>query len=189
MTTLQPCAYCGAPIEPGASYCSRCGQPVIAAPALPRRRLPLIPLLGGMAVVGVCLCVVIAASVWLWHSNQIAESGTPGPVTSAPAADNAVEVDEATRQHLEESVGRLEAAFRAGDIEAVMNLTHPAMRDSYMPIFEAHRDELKRVADLLATRRLVAATYAIAEYEVTENGRTFSVTFEPWGETWYLSSL
>ena len=63
------------------------------------------------------------------------------------------------------------------------------MQSSYLLIFEAHRDELERVADLLATRRLVAATYDIAEYEVTENGRTFTVTFEPWGETWYLSSL
>ncbi|MCZ7601058.1 MAG: hypothetical protein M5U09_29490 [Gammaproteobacteria bacterium] len=115
----------------------------------------MIPLLAGMAVVSLCLCVIVVAGVWMWRNNQIAESGTPGPVTTAPATDNAVEVDEATQQRLEASVGRLEAAFRAGDIEAVMNLTHPAVQDSHMPIFEAHRDELKRVADLLATRRLV----------------------------------
>lgn len=138
---------------------------------------------------GLCLCAVAVVGVWMWRSNQITESGTLGMVTTTPAAAGAVEVDEATQQRLEASVGRLEAAFRAGDVEAVINLTHPAVQDTYAPIFEAHRAELTRVADLLATRRLVAATYEIAEYEVTENGRTFSVTFEPWGETWYLSSL
>jgi hypothetical protein len=29
----------------------------------------------------------------------------------------------------------------------------------------------------------------MAEYEVTDNGRTFSLIFEPWGQQWYLSSL
>jgi len=45
------------------------------------------------------------------------------------------------------------------------------------------------VADLLATRKLVGVTDGMAEYEVTENGETFYVTFESWGEQWYLSSL
>ena len=74
-------------------------------------------------------------------------------------------------------------------METIINLTHPAMRSGYQSVFEAHQAELSRVADLLATRRLVHATYGMAEYEVSENGRTFSVIFEPWGEQWYLSSL
>jgi hypothetical protein len=120
-----------------------------------------------------------------------ARGGTiPGLDTFLPPSPPAeTEVDAQTLQQLEQSVSQLEAAFRAGDVATVINLTHPAMRPDYQAIFEAHQAELSRVADLLATRRLVHAAYGMAEYEVTENGRTFSVIFEPWGEQWYLSSL
>ena len=58
-------------------------------------------------------------------------------------------------------------------------------RDLTARLFEVLPD----AASELATRRLVQVTYDMAEYEVNENGRTFSVIFEPWGEQWYLSSL
>jgi hypothetical protein len=55
------------------------------------------PLAAGFAVVGLCLCAVVAAGVWMWRSHQIIESGTPGVVVTVAAMADAVEVDEATR--------------------------------------------------------------------------------------------
>jgi hypothetical protein len=195
------CAYCGAPVTQGTQFCGQCGRPTggvsvtASAPVAPdasgrRRGVRLAPAVAGFVVVGLCLCGVLAAGVYLWRSGNLPGLGTPHVAVTTPApAEGQVEVDEPTLQLLEQSVGRIEAAFRAGDVETVINLTHPARHADYGPIFEAHRGELQRVADLLATRRLVAANYGMAEYEVTEDGRTFSVTFEPWGETWYLSGL
>ncbi len=195
------CTYCGAPVTQGTQFCARCGRPTGGAPvttsehAAPdasggQRGFRLAPAVAGFVVVGLCLCVVVGAGVYLWRSGNLSRLGTSRVAVTTPApAEAQVEVDEPTLQALEQSVGRIEAAFRAGDVETVRNLTHPARHADYVPIFEAHRSELKRVADLLATRRLVAATYGMAEYEVTEDGRTFTVTFEPWGEQWYLSGL
>ncbi len=192
------CPHCGSPLEPKARFCGRCGRPVAgpsaAAPVqqppptpVPRRRVGLVGrLLVGLIAIGVCLCLVAGGAILFQ-----ARGGTiPGLDTFLPPSPPAeTEVDAQTLQQLEQSVSQLEAAFRAGDVATVINLTHPAMRPDYQAIFEAHQAELSRVADLLATRRLVHAAYGMAEYEVTENGRTFSVIFEPWGEQWYLSSL
>lgn len=184
------CNNCGAPLNRGAQFCDQCGRPaaptrVAPRPPSPGRPFGLAgPMLAGFVAVGVCLCVAAAVAVlFVARGGAIRSLGTP------PVAEAEMQVDPQTLQALEESAGRIEAAFRAGDMDTIMSLTHPALRASYQPIFEVHRGELKRVADLLATRRLVAVTYGMAEYEVSENGRTFSVTFEAWGQQWYLSSL
>ena len=192
------CPQCGAPLTRDARFCSRCGRPVAVGPVAPpgqpssprpspRRRFGLVgPLLTGLAAIGLCLCVVIGGAAFFRARGGI----IPGLDTLLqPPLPAEAQVDSQTLQALENSVNRLEAAFRAGDVETIINLTHPAMRSGYQSVFEAHQAELSRVADLLATRRLVHATYGMAEYEVSENGRTFSVIFEPWGEQWYLSSL
>ncbi len=107
--------------------------------------------------------------------------------TDVPSADP--DVDQQTLDSIEESARRIEDAFRSGDVDAVVELTHPSVRASYQSIFEEHAADLKRVADLLATRKLVGASVNMAEYEVTENGETFYVTLESWGEQWFLASL
>ncbi len=193
------CPQCGAPLNRDARFCGRCGRPVTGAAAaapiqhppstpLPRRRrFGLIGrLLTGLIAIGMCLCLVAGGAIFFWAGGWTIPGLDMFLPTSPPVE---TEVDAQTLQQLEQSVSQLEAAFRAGDVTTVLNLTHPAMRPDYQAIFEAHQAELSRVADLLATRRLVAVTYGMAEYEVTENGHTFSVIFEPWGEQWYLSSL
>jgi hypothetical protein len=188
------CPQCGAPVERQARFCGRCGRPVSGAPveqspptAAPRRRTGLVGrLLAGLIAFGMCLCLVAGGAIFFR-----AGGGTiPGLDTLLPSSPLAeAQIDAQTLQQLEQSIDQLEAAFRSGDLKTVIDLTHPAMRADYQAIFEAHQAELARVADLLATRRLVHATYGMAEYEVTENGRTFSVILEPWGQQWYLSSL
>ena len=192
------CPQCGSPLEPKARFCGRCGRPVTgdstATPAqqpsptpAPRRRTGLVGrLLVGLIAIGMCLCLVASGAI-LFQTR-----GGSIPCLEAlllPESPAEAQVDAQTLQQLEQSVNQLEAAFRAGDVATVINLTHPAIRPDYQSIFEAHQAELSRVADLLATRRLVHVTYGMVEYAVTENGRTFSVIFEPWGEQWYLSSL
>jgi hypothetical protein len=137
----------------------------------------------GLGMVGICLCLATVAGLIFW----VGDGFIPDLPFETAAAET--DVDPEILQTLEESATQLEAAFRAGDVEAVLTLTHPAMRTDYQTIFQAHQAELTRVADLLATRQLVQTTTSMAEYEVTENGRTFSVIFEAWGDQWYLSSL
>ena len=192
------CPQCGAPLERQARFCGRCGRPVSgAAGAAPPQNPPPTPasrrrtglfgrLLAGLIVLGMCLCLVVGGAIF-FRAGGGTIPGLDALLPSSPPAE--AQVDAQTLQQLEQSIDQLEAAFRAGDLETVIDLTHPAMRADYQAIFEAHQAELARVADLLATRQLVHATYGMAEYEVTENGRTFSVVFEPWGQQWYLSSL
>ena len=184
------CVHCGAPVPTGAAFCPRCGRsaslpgaPHAAPSAGPRFKVG--PALIGVAAVGLCLCLVALGGVLAWR-NGVLPIGTPTP---APVAQAEIDLDGQNLALLEASVGRLEDALRKGDLVLVNDLTHPAVRDEYGPIFAAHQNELRRAADLLATRRLLAAMPGMAEYEVTENGRTFFVTFESWGETWYLSGL
>ena len=192
------CIHCGAALNQGGKFCRACGHPVkrstdaanappaqtpVPPPAKPQRRKGL--LITALAGGGVGLCVIVAAVVLLINRGVLPGfAGLFGPKVEAE-----IEIDAETLAALEESVDQLEAAFRAGDVRAVIDLTHPAMRADYQPIFEAHRAELERVAELLATRELVFAAYDIAEYEVTEEGRTFSAIFEPWGDVWYLTSF
>lgn len=189
------CTHCGTALSQEARFCGRCGRPAETLPAAapPHKSLPQVPprrparrrgpLMVGLGMVGICLCLATVAGLIFWVGD--------GVVPDLPFETAAVEadVDPEILQTLEESVTQIEAAFRAGDVETVLSLTHPAMRADYQAMFQAHQAELSRVADLLATRQLVQATASMAEYEVTENGRTFSVIFEAWGDQWYLSSL
>ena len=193
------CIHCGAALPQKAKFCEACGHLVEGSPATtkaspaqaanpppskPRHKGVLIAVLGGS--VGLC---VIAAAVSLLLINRGVLPGLADLFGSEAKVETEIEVDAETLAALEESVDQLEAAFRAGDLATVIDLTHPAMRADYRPIFETHQAQLERVAELLATRELVFAAYDIAEYEVTEEGRTFSVTFEPLGDVWYLTSF
>lgn len=98
-------------------------------------------------------------------------------------------IEAGAKQEVEEAVTGVEGAFREGQLEAVSSVLHPAVGESYGRAFAAHAGELSRVADLLATRQLVLLAPGWAEYEVTERGKTFRVTFEKVKGKWVLSSL
>jgi hypothetical protein len=179
------CPICGAPLARGASVCGQCGQPVAVSVPNTRRGFRFGPAVMGFAAIGLCLCLAALVGIFLLRSGGLPFGQNETTVT----ADTEIYLDEQELQQLEASVDRIEEAFRAGDLTTVNDLTHPAVRDNFGPIFAAHQEELTRVADLLSTRRLLAAHSGMAEYEVTEDGRIFSVTFEQWGDQWYLSAL
>lgn len=106
-----------------------------------------------------------------------------------PAAAWPPAPDPAVRAEVDRAAASLEHALGAGKIEEAFVHVHPAATADLRAAFEPHRAELARVARLLATRRLVVAEEAWAEYEVTEEGRTFAVVFEKVEGRWLLSSL
>ncbi len=109
----------------------------------------------------------------------------PLPPRSAwpPPPDPVVEAE------VDRAAASLEAAFRAGNVDEVFVHVHPAATESLRAAFGPRAAELPRVAVLLATRKLVVAEEAWAEYEVTEDGRAFAVVFEKVEGRWLLSSL
>jgi len=90
---------------------------------------------------------------------------------------------------IDAGVRRIEQAFRAGDVKTALELTVPTRREEYGKIFQAHRNELVKIADLLSTRKLVTTTGSIAEFEVTSGRRTFPVFFFRIDGVWLLSEL
>jgi hypothetical protein len=106
-----------------------------------------------------------------------------------PAAAWPPPPDPAVKAEVDRAAASLEAALGAGKVEEAFVHVHPEATAGLRAAFEPHRAELPRVARLLATRRLVVAEEAWAEYEVTEDGRTFAVVFEKVEGRWLLSSL
>ena len=106
-----------------------------------------------------------------------------------PAASWPPEPDPAVAAEVERAAASLEAALGAGNVEEALVHVHPAAASDLRAAFEPRRAELSRVARLLSTRTLVVAEEAWAEYEVTEDGRTFAVVFEKQEGRWLLSSL
>ena len=90
---------------------------------------------------------------------------------------------------LDADTTRIQAAFEKKDAVLATTLTHPAARADYGSIFKEHQTELTRVGALLGTRKLMVLTPEMAEFEVTENGRAFRITFEKYGGQWLLSGL
>lgn len=128
-------------------------------------------------------------------------ASAPGPIGPTPAApllpDEPLphaaawppEPDPTLKAEVDRAAASLEAALGAGKIEEAFVHVHPAATAGLRAAFEPHRAELTRIARLLATRKLVVAEEAWAEYEVTEDGRTFAVAFEKVEGRWLLSSL
>lgn len=106
-----------------------------------------------------------------------------------PAAAWPPPPDPAVKAEVDRAAASLEAALAAGKVEEAFVHVHPEATAGLRAAFEPHRAELPRVARLLATRRLVVAEEDWAEYEVTEDGRTFAVVFEKVEGRWLLSSL
>jgi hypothetical protein len=112
--------------------------------------------------------------------------GTPPETQGEPTPSPG---DSGAPPSLADSVKRLEDALRAGDVEAAAALIFPDVRDLYRQVFQAHKDDLPQLADLLATRRFVALGAGVAEFEVTENGRKFPLTFFLLDGQWCLSGF
>ena len=83
----------------------------------------------------------------------------------------------------------LEKAFAAADPDAAAKLMDPRMEEQYRRNFQANKDAMPRVSKLLATRKLRAQRGRLAEYEVTEDGRTFTLMFELVDGQWRLMGL
>ncbi|MHB0936006.1 MAG: hypothetical protein ACYDCO_04340 [Armatimonadota bacterium] len=149
-------------------HCPACGQG--AAPADAAWELP-----SGQASWGVRACASLLGV--LLPFRQAAEVlARLTPMQVSPRA-------------LEAGVKKIEDAFRSGNPEAVLTLVTPVKRDTYKPIFEAHRRDLPRVANLLATRKFVATNGAQAEFTVTDAARTFTVYFLRCDGVWCLLEL
>lgn len=86
-------------------------------------------------------------------------------------------------------VKKIEDAFRSGNVNSVISLTAPFARTRYQDIFESRKGELKSIADMMATRKLVSSYGAVAEYEVVHKGRNLTMIFEKIDDKWCLSSF
>ena len=92
-----------------------------------------------------------------------------------------------TPEAVDAGVKIIEDALRNKDVEKATSLitADSSLRD----MFVAHKDELPRVADILATRKLVVVSGSYAEYELTQGERTFTAIFYKINGKWQLSSL
>lgn len=114
----------------------------------------------------------------------------PAPVAPpGPERPVQAQVPTDTPQVLEAGVRRIENAFRAKNVDEILTLVAPEKYDLYRQMCAEHRDDLARIADLLGTRRLVATTASYAEFEVTDRGATFFVTFVRIDGVWCLENI
>ena len=134
-------------------------------------------------------------------ASFVAGDGTPvdGDTFGEPDAGTAA-VSEATADHpfiapdvdrdaLDADLKSIEAAFASRNPAAVATWIHPDARAGLGKVFEANADRLDEIATLLATRMPVFVGTEYAEYEVTGNGRKFTVAYQRSGDHWMLVGL
>jgi hypothetical protein len=80
-------------------------------------------------------------------------------------------------------------ALKKNDPDAAIAYVHPEAVEHYREIFKSRPERLEKIAALLETRKPVFVTPDYAEYEVTDNGKTYTVIFEKVGENWLLTQL
>ncbi|MBI2300275.1 MAG: hypothetical protein HYU66_15240 [Armatimonadetes bacterium] len=85
--------------------------------------------------------------------------------------------------------GKLEAALRAGDAGAACLALHPDLRATCTQLFAQQPQAMQKLAALLATRRFVARGARSAEFEVTDQGRRYPITFLLVGDQWCLAGF
>ncbi len=83
----------------------------------------------------------------------------------------------------------VEAALKAGDLEAVLALTHPSRREALGVALAASVDDMPKLGEWLAGRKLASQTEAQAEYEVTVEEALLCVQFAESEGKWWLLSL
>lgn len=163
------------PAIPGAAW----GPPAVPLPASPPRRsaLGLALGLGGGALLLLALLGLAAWFAWPHLKGRVAGSGSTASKVEPPPPDP------------EPTVTEVLEGLRQGDAKKVVEASHPAMREEFRRVFTDHPDRMQRAAAVLATRKRVQVEGWYAEYEVTENGRTYPVQFTYTAGKWLLVSL
>jgi hypothetical protein len=110
------------------------------------------------------------------------------PTDTTPTTPSALPTVTATAE-LAATSDKVDAALKAGDAAAASELVDPGTRDYYQQVLTSPDADLKRLAAVLATRRLVYQDEYVAQYEVTDQGKRFFVTYTNIKGTWYLSSF
>ena len=184
-------------------------RPGTGPAARPARRSPSPPrgnrglLVAGLAAVVLLPSILAGVAVLSSRKTSRTEATTSAAVPPVPTPAAPLLPDEplpagttwppppdpVVKAEVDRAASSLEAAFRTGNVDEVFVHVHPAATESLRAAFGPRTAELPRVATLLATRKLVVAEEAWAEYEVTEDGRTFAVVFEKVEGRWLLSSL
>lgn len=176
---VPPAAY-GAPVPPPLAPmpAPQAWPPALPSSAPPPRRssMGLLLGLGG----GLLLLLLLAIGGWLaWpHLKGRLGGGTAGSVKPEPPPPDP-----------EAAVAEVLEGLRQGDAKKVVDGSHPAQREEFRRVFENHPDRMQRAAAVLATRKRVHVEGRFAEYEVTDNGRTYPVQFEFSAGKWLLVSM
>lgn len=145
---------------------------------------------GALLLVGAIWAVGRAIRPGERETTPLAASGTSttGPETPGTPTPS-VPLPPGTLAKVDAAAGAVETRLRAGDLPGLLELSHSTSRNHFRLAFEGHPERMIRAADLLATRKPVMEQRGLAEYEVREQGRTFTVIFEQVGSTWTLRSL
>ncbi len=212
------CPKCGSESPPEARFCANCGHdsqplPPCGPPSqsgrpqteipqttgpVPRQRKRVLPL----ALVGcgsILLLGLLAAGGYLGYRYWWTGPGHQETAVTTPESSSA-EVDwegapvsppdlSASQAHVSPHLDRLSAALKAGQIDTALSLTLPELRKDLESSLEGRPERMERLAQLLETRRLIAIEGDLAEFEVTEEGRRFSVTLQRVRDVWLLHSF
>ncbi len=193
------CPRCGALVSRSARFCPGCGQLLqnhTGSASGAGRRILTVSLVGCASLV---LLLALTAGGYVGYRYWSSLGGS-GVVTNAPAGSSEVDVDwtgvsssppdlSASQQQVSPHLDRLSAALKDGNMETALSLALPELRDDLKANFEGQPERMARLARLLDTRRLIAVERELAEFEVTEDGRTFSVTLQRVGDAWLLHSF
>jgi len=110
---------------------------------------------------------------------------TPLPVVTPDTPITTVQVSGTSAAGLQD-IGK---TLAGKDPKTAVQVLSPTVRKDYQDVFTQHPEAMTRLAALLATARPVFEENRYAEYEVTENGHTFSVSMEKLGTHWYLTQF
>jgi hypothetical protein len=113
---------------------------------------------------------------------------TPQTATSAPPQPAPTPTRGAT-EDLEAVCAKVEAALRAGNLEALLPLIHPSRREALGVALAACAKDLPKLGEWLATRKLVSQDQTQAEYEVAVEDARLCVRFARADGQWWLLSL
>ena len=132
-----------------------------------------------------------AAGGWWWwaHRGNTAVAEPPAPEAIWDQLPEDTPSSPVQVAELNQGVAQVEAAFRSGDPARANEVIHPSVRAQFSEIFKDQPERLQRTAAVLATRKLVVLSGDVAEFEITEDGRTYPVTFERAGGKWLLAGL
>ena len=111
---------------------------------------------------------------------------TPPTPTTPPVAN-----DPSTpgTSRVETAVAGVVQALKAGNAKVATGYLHPDLQAAYGQALAQHPELMAKLATLLSTRRFVMQAGSTAEYEVTDGGRKYPVTFLLVDGRWVLSSF